>query len=143
MSQRPPNTLFWRVLSANTSCVICQTKYEDGEDKIRLTCTHEFHETCFTEYENHVLPEESLKCPVCRHIIPKMHQLFTPTLSPQQQITQPVIAPIPLQQQSSLPRVSLPILNTNRFSDANPQLITYSRGRRLFPDRGRSQIVLR
>lgn len=138
MTQRPLNTPFWRVLSANTSCVICQTKYEDGEDKIRLTCTHEFHEKCFSEYETHLLSEEPLKCPVCRYIIPKIQQVIPlPTPLPQ------TINPIPLQQYSSLPRVSLPRLNTSRIFDGNPQLLTYSRGRRLFPDRGRSQIVFR
>lgn len=61
-------------------CPICRSglgessSINSNENRIiRLACSHTFHEECFSGYERHLPPYNSLACPVCRRRIPRMN----------------------------------------------------------------------
>ena len=65
----------WSIFRYSKSkCTICQDEYKEDEIQIKLKCSHDFHEKCFTDYENSLESYEDLRCPVCRSVVPKMNQ---------------------------------------------------------------------
>ena len=45
-----------------TTCSICMSEYEEGEELKTLMCLHRFHTPCIEEWLG-----KSEKCPLCQH----------------------------------------------------------------------------
>ncbi|EPS68702.1 hypothetical protein M569_06065, partial [Genlisea aurea] len=64
MSQFQPFTFKGSARGANKDaeeCVICCSKFEQGNKLIALPCLHQYHEECITKWL-----KDNKKCPVCQ-----------------------------------------------------------------------------
>jgi len=76
-TQRPVTCTYWRVETWECpKCSICLAEYETGGSVIRLVCGHMFHTHCFDDLDRFSRElRQDLKCPVCRHFIPRVDDL--------------------------------------------------------------------
>jgi hypothetical protein len=52
------------VSETETTCIICISDYEQGDDLLKLPCSHSYHRTCITQwFQLHD------NCPLCKQVV--------------------------------------------------------------------------